>query len=111
MSFKAYVVQISNPAQVQILQDYLVEMEGVGWFSQALRVKKKIAKFNKDDIAVTIIVDRGNLRFSLVEEIGICGWDEVPFFTTLEALTEDGTIKGMTVDPKINLANLWRYVV
>ena len=109
MSFKAYVMKIANPDQAKILQDYLQEMQGVGWFNHALRVNKKTAPFEENDIVAAITVDRGDLRESFVDETNVCAHSEVPYpYTRLGALNVDekGTIEGMTIDPDINLENL-----
>jgi len=108
MSFKAYVMKIESPNQAKILQDYLTEMEGVGWFNYALRVNKKTANFEKNDVVAAITVDRGNLSESFVDETKVCNQKEVPVYAMLEALRVDkkGKIAGMTIDPKISLENL-----
>ena len=120
MSFKAYLMRIENPSQAKILQDYLTEMDGIGWFNYALRVNEKTPDvyqhlgLEKNDVVAAITVDRGDLLESFVEETNVCDWGEVPFYTSLEALTvdildesiEDGKIEWMTIDPEINLANL-----
>ena len=109
MSFKAYLMRISNPAQAEILQNYLQEMQGVGYFNHALRVNKKTAPFEANDIVAAITVDRGDLSESFVDETNVCAHNEVPYpYARLEALNVDneGTIEGMTIDLSINLKNL-----
>ena len=116
MSFKAYAMKIENPAQAEILQKYLQEMQGVGYFNHALRFSEKRGDFEVDDIVAVITVDRGDLRESLVDETFVCAHNEVPFFTRLETfiLDEDGTIsypiEGMAIDRDIKLDNLGRAV-
>ncbi len=112
MSFKAYVMKIESPNQAKILHDYLTKMGGVGWFNYALRVNKKTANFEKNDVVAAITVDRGDLSESFVDETKVCNQKEVPVYAMLKSLRVDkkGKIEGMTIDPKISLESLSKAV-
>tara|TARA_R100001244_G_scaffold3266_1_gene4579 strand:+ start:849 stop:1403 length:555 start_codon:yes stop_codon:yes gene_type:complete len=118
----AYLMKISNPAQAKILQDYLKEMKGVGYFDHALRVNKKTGNFETSDIVAAITVNRGNLSESFVDEMGVCARNEVPYYSRLDRFNKGknwirgfpvikgklqiDAIQGMEIDELITLKNL-----
>lgn len=114
MSIKGYLIKIEDLNQVKILTDYLTEIgEFVGWFSGALQVNKTInarhwtTPFNKGDIVARILVDRGDLTESFVDETKVCSLLEVPTYRRLVdfELDENG-IANMDEYPEITLENL-----
>jgi hypothetical protein len=124
MSFKAYAIKIETPKQAEILNDYLNEMEGVGWFSVAFRVNKRTVNnkylnglrttvFEEHDIVIGITVDRADLPESFYNETKVCTAKEVPINTRLEALevNKDGEVAGMTVDNTITLKNVGEILI